>query len=137
MAGWQQTIIVGNVGRDPEVRYLPSGQAVASFSVAVTRRWNDRETSERREETTWFRVTCWRKLAETANQYVRKGTQIMVVGTVKASAYTDNSGQPASTLELTADNFQLLGSRQSEGEGGYPSGGDDYSSPGTVGDIPF
>jgi len=137
MAGWQQTIIVGNVGRDPEMRFLQSGPAVASFTVAVTRRWNDRESNERREETTWFRVTCWRKLAETANQYVRKGTQIMVVGTIKASAYTDNSGQPASTLELTADNFQLLGSRQSEGEGGYPSSGDDYSSPGTVGDIPF
>ena len=117
MAGWQQTIIVGNVGRDPEVRYLQSGQAVASFSVAVSRKWKDKDTDEQREETTWFRVTCWRRLAETANQYVRKGTQIMVVGSIKASAYTDKEGQPASSLELTADNFQLLGSRgDAEGE---------------------
>lgn len=117
MAGWQQTIIVGNVGRDPEVRYLQSGQAVASFSVAVSRKWKDKDTDEQREETTWFRVTCWRRLAETANQYVHKGTQIMVVGTIKASAYTDKEGQPASSLELTADNFQLLGSRgDAEGE---------------------
>lgn len=124
MAGWQQTIIVGNVGGDPELRYLQSGQAVASFSVAVTRKWTDKQTDERKEETTWFRVTCWRNLAEIANQYVHKGTQIMVVGTVKASAYTDKSGQPASSLELTADNLQLLGSRE-DGEhaenGGTPT----------------
>lgn len=116
MAGWQQVIIVGNVGRDPEVRYLQNGQAVTNFSVAVTRKWNDRESDEKREETTWFRVTCWRKLAEIAHQYVHKGTQIMVVGTIKASAYADKDGRPAVNLELTADNFQLLGGRDAEPE---------------------
>lgn len=126
MASWQQTIIVGNVGHDPDIRYLQNGDAVASFSVAVTRRWNDRVTNERREETTWFRVTCWRKLAETANQYVVKGAQIMIVGTVKASAYADKAGQPAAALELTADNLLLLGPRQSADE-----------STSSTGDIPF
>lgn len=138
MAGWQQTIIVGNVGRDPEMRYLPSGQAVTNFTVAVTRRWNDRQTSERKEETTWFRVSVWGNQAETANNFVRKGTQIMVVGRISARAYTDNAGQPAASLELTADTFQLLGSR---GDGqGAPQGGYDYgqgAAQGGVDDIPF
>jgi single-strand DNA-binding protein len=138
MAGWQQTIIVGNVGRDPEMRYLPSGQAVTNFTVAVTRRWNDRQTNERKEETTWFRVAVWGNQAETANNFVRKGTQIMVIGRISARAYQDNGGQPAASLELTADTFQLLGGR---GEGqGAPQGGYDYSQgapQGGVDDIPF
>ena len=135
MAGWSQTMIIGNVGRDPEMRYLQNGTPVCSFSVAVTRKWNDRNTNERREETTWYRVTAWRQLAETANQFVRKGMQIMVVGQTKASAYLDNSGQPAATLELTADNMQFLGSRDGAGQG-QPV--DEYSGgTGDLNDIPF
>lgn len=143
MAGFQQVIIVGNVGRDPEPRDLPDGSRVVNFSVAVTRRWNDRQTNERREETTWFRVACYRQLAETALQYVRKGTQIMVVGRISARAYLDNNQQPAVSLDLNADNFQLLGSRD-QGEGGSSStagsgsrSGGSYSEPDTGGDIPF
>ncbi|MFN8379355.1 MAG: single-stranded DNA-binding protein [Anaerolineae bacterium] len=123
MAGYQQCIIVGNVGRDPEVRDLPNGDKVANFSVAVTRRWNDRQTNEKREETTWFRVACYRQLADIANQYVRKGTQIMVVGRISARAYLDNNQQPAVSLDLNADTFQLLGGRDGEGAGGSYSGG--------------
>jgi single-strand DNA-binding protein len=138
MAGWSQTIVVGNVGRDPEMRYTQSGIPVCTFSVAVTRKWTDKATNERKEETVWYRVTCWRQLAETANSYVRKGGQVMVIGQVKASAYTDNAGQPAASLELTADTFQLLGSR---GDGqGAPQGGYDYgqgAAQGGVDDIPF
>ncbi|MGQ9889093.1 MAG: single-stranded DNA-binding protein [Aggregatilineales bacterium] len=111
MAGWSQTIIIGNVGRDPQLRYTQSGVPMCDFSVAVTRRIGRRDDPNRTEKTTWFRVTCWRQLADIASQYVRKGTQIMVVGTIEASAYTDRSGQPAASLDLTADNFQLLGSR--------------------------
>lgn len=91
------------------MRYLQSGIPVCDFSVAVTRRIG--RGDERTEKTTWFRVTCWRQTAELAAQYVRKGAQIMVVGTIEASAYTDRSGQPAVSLDLTADNFQLLGAR--------------------------
>ncbi|MDK3158884.1 single-stranded DNA-binding protein [Anaerolineae bacterium CFX9] len=134
MAGWSQTIIVGNVGRDPEMRYLQSGVGVCSFSVAVSRRWTDRNTQEQREETTWYRVSAWRQLAETANQFVRKGMQVMVIGQVKARAYLDNSGQPAASIELTADDIRFLGSR---GDG---AGGDDggYGAPQSdMDNIPF
>lgn len=134
MAGWSQTIIVGNVGRDPEMRYLQSGVGVCSFSVAVTKKWTDRTSNEPREKTTWYRVTCWRNLAETANNIVRKGVNIMVVGNVDAQAYTDKSGNPAASLELTADTFQLLGNRgdnMSGDDGGYSGG------PSSEDDIPF
>jgi single-strand DNA-binding protein len=138
MAGWSQTIIVGNVGRDPQLRYTQSGIPVCDFTVAVTRRTGRRDDPERSEKTVWHRVTCWRQLAEIANQYVRKGTQIMVVGVVEASAYMDKSGQPAASLDLTADNFQLLGSRADAEARSGGSGYDDYAPPAEdVGEIPF
>jgi single-strand DNA-binding protein len=140
MAGWQQTIIVGNVGRDPRFQYTQSGIAVCDFSVAVTRRFGGRDNTERQEKTTWFRVTCWRNLAEIARDFVHKGTQIMVVGSIDASAYTDKGGQPAASLDLTADNFQLLGSRDGQGQGqGQPRGDyNDFAPPADdIGDIPF
>ena len=95
MAGYQYTIIIGNVGRDPEMRYTQSGVAVADFSVAVSRRWTDRTSNEQREKTTWFRVSAWRGLAETVNQYVHKGMQVMVTGEVDASAYAGQDGSAA------------------------------------------
>ena len=143
MAGWAQTIIIGNVGRDPEMRYLQSGTPVCSFSVAVTRRWNDKNSNEQKEKTVWYRVSCWRQLAETANNYVHKGMQIMVVGELEpARAYLDNSGQPAASLELTAQNFQFLGQRgEGQGQGSSTSYAEDYSgggaNSGNVDDIPF
>lgn len=134
---WHQTIIVGNVGRDPELKYLASGVPVCNFTVAVNERWTDSGTNEQKEKTTWYRVACWRKLAETANQYVHKGMQVMVVGNVEARAYTDNSGQPAASLELTARDVRFLGSR-AEREGGDSSQYDDTSPPQeNMSDIPF
>lgn len=127
MAGYQYTIIVGNVGRDPELRYTQSGVAVCDFSVAVSRRWTDRNSNEQREETTWFRVSAWRGLAETCNQFVHKGMQIMVTGRVGASAYVGQDGQARASLEITAQDVQFLG-RRGEGadmEGDYPSEPDD------------
>jgi single-strand DNA-binding protein len=122
MAGYQYTIIIGNVGRDPEMRYTQSGVAVSDFSVAVSRRWTDRTSNEQREKTTWFRVSAWRGLAETVNQYVHKGMQVMVTGEVDASAYTGQDGSARATLEITARDIQFLG-RRGEGadEGTYPS----------------
>ena len=143
MAGFAQTIIIGNVGRDPEMRYLQNGTAVCSFSVAVSRRWNDKSSNEQREKTVWYRVSCWRQLAETANNYVKKGMQIMVTGELEpARAYLDNAGQPAATLELTAQNMQFLGQRgEGQGSGGdYDDGGGNYgggSGSSNVDDIPF
>ena len=122
MAGYQYTIIIGNVGRDPEMRYTQSGVAVADFSVAVSRRWTDRTSNEQREKTTWFRVSAWRGLAETVNQYVHKGMQVMVTGEVDASAYAGQDGSPRATLEITARDIQFLGRRGEGGdEGSYPS----------------
>lgn len=142
MAGYEQTIIVGNVGRDPELRQTQSGASVTGFSVAVTTRWTDRQTNERREKTNWYSVSCWGRLAEVANQYVRKGTQIMVIGTVTARAWTDNNGESRASLDLRADNFQLLGSRNDNmGDGGSGGYDDEYSSssnpPQNIDDIPF
>ncbi len=141
MAGFEQTIIVGNVGRDPETRTTNNSQ-VTTFSVAVTRRWRDKATQEQREATNWYRVNCWGPLAETAARIVRKGAQIMVVGAPTASAYIDKDGQARASLEMRADNFQLLGSRADNADGG-PSGSDnygDYSGGGAdrnIDDIPF
>lgn len=140
MAGYQQVTIVGNVGRDPKMTFTQSGIAVCDFSVAVTRKFGGRDGGEKREKTTWFRVTCWRQQAEIANQYVRKGTPILVVGTVEVNAYLDKSGQPAASLELTADTFQMLGSRgdaqqgaSAGGQGGY----EDNPPPDDLNEIPF
>jgi single-strand DNA-binding protein len=136
---YQQIIIVGNVGRDPELRYTQSSIAVCDFSVAVNRRVRDENAPNgRRDETTWFRVTAWRQLAETVAQYVKKGRQVMVIGEVKASAYTDKAGQPAATLEITASDVRFLGSREEGGsDSGEHSGGgyqdDDFTPRGNRG----
>lgn len=117
MAGWQQTIIVGNVGRVDDPRTTQSGTAVFSFSVAVTERWNDKQSNQRQEKTTWYRVTCWRQLAETMAQYVSVGTQVMVIGSVEADAYMNKDNEPTASLKLTAREVQLLGSRGEQASG--------------------
>lgn len=136
---YQQITIIGNVGRDPELRYLQNGVAVCDFSVAVNKRYT--ANGEQRDDTTWFKVTCWRQLAETVKQYVTRGKQIMVVGEVKASAYLDKSGQPAATLELTAQTIKFLGGREGGGSGGGEYNQNDayreFAPPGQMDDIPF
>lgn len=119
MAGFQQVIIVGNLGRDPELKYIQSGVAVCNFTVAVSTTTGQGE--QRQEKTTWFRVAAWRELGERCQQYLAKGRQVMVIGTVDVRAYTDNSGQPQASLELTARDVRFLGSR--EGGGGSSGGG--------------
>ena len=105
---FEQTIIIGNLGNDPELRYTSSGVPVATFSVAVNRKWTNADGTPG-EETKWFRVTAWRKLAETVNQYLSKGRQVMVVGRVVASAFSGQDGAPRASLELTADTVRFLG----------------------------
>jgi single-strand DNA-binding protein len=117
MAGLNKIIIIGNLGRDPEMRYTPSGSPVTSFSVAVSRRYNTRE-GEPREETEWFRVSCWDRLAETANQYLQKGKQVYIEGRVRIHSWDDSqSGERRSQMEVTASNLVLLGQRGEQGEG--------------------
>lgn len=134
MAGFQQVIVVGNLGRDPELRYTQGGVPVCSFSVAVTT--TSGQADNRQEKTTWFRVSAWRELGERCNQYLAKGRQVMVIGTVETRAYADNAGQPASSLELTARDVRFLGSREDGGGSGGRSG-DDYGGSSGVDDIPF
>jgi len=134
---FQQTIIVGNLGKDPEMRYTPDGTAVTSFTVAVSRKWTNAQ-GEHGEKTTWFKVSCWRKLAETTNQYLKKGRQVMVIGEIEASSWTDQEGKPRASLDLTARDVRFLGTR----EGGSSEGGGDMSSapssaPRDEEDIPF
>ena len=108
---WHQTIVVGNLGGDPELRYLQSGQAVCNFSVAVSERWRDRNTNEQRERTTWYRVAAWGGLGETCNQYLSRGRQVMVIGNVQARGYVNNNGEAAASLDLTARDVRFLGGR--------------------------
>ncbi|MBN2471105.1 MAG: single-stranded DNA-binding protein [Anaerolineae bacterium] len=136
---YQYTVIVGNVGRDPELRYTPGGAAVCDFSVAVNRRWTGQD-GQQNEKTTWFRVTCWNKLAEVVNQYVTKGRQILVTGEVDASAWVDNDGNARATLEMTARDVKFLGSRQDDFNGGFgQEGGGSGPGPSSsdLQDIPF
>ena len=122
MASVNKVILVGNCGRDPEIRYLPSGQAVANVSIATSSRRKDRNTGETVEDTQWHRVTFYDRLAEIAGEYVRKGRPIYVEGRLKYGKYTDQSGVEKNTVDIVATELQLLGGR--EGMGG-PSDGDD------------
>jgi len=131
---YQKTVVVGHLGRDPEMRYTPSGVPVTSFSVATTRKWTN-ANGEQQEKTTWFRVTCWRKLAELTAQYLQKGRLVLVEGDVEASAWTDREGAARASLELTATTVKFLGGRGevSEGIPGEPGG----ELPATEDEIPF
>ena len=129
---FQHIVIVGNLGSDPEMRFTPSGVPVATFPVAVNRRWTD-GNGEQREKTTWFRVTAWRRLAELCNQYLSKGRLVLVEGEIDASAWLDNQGNPRATLELTARNVRFLGG----GNGGGGKASDTQPVVREEEDIPF
>ncbi len=120
-----KVILIGNLGSDPEMRYTPNGAAVCEFRMAVNRRYTTSD-GEQREETDWFRVTCWNRLAETVNQYLQKGRKAYVEGRISSSAYTDREGQPRATLEVTAETVRFLDS--SGGAYGEPGGSPDSVS---------
>ncbi|MFM1909066.1 MAG: hypothetical protein RLZZ591_2743 [Pseudomonadota bacterium] len=123
MASVNKVIIVGNLGRDPEVRSFPSGDRVANVTIATTDKWRDKQTSEMREATEWHRVVFNGRLAEIAEQYLRKGSQVYVEGSLRTRKWTDASGQEKYSTEIRADQMQMLGGRQ--GMGG-PSQDDGY-----------
>jgi single-strand DNA-binding protein len=122
MASVNKVILIGNCGRDPEIRYLPSGQAVANVSVATSSKRKDKNTGEMIEDTQWHRVTFYDRLAEIAGEYVKKGRPIYVEGRLKYGKYTDKDGIEKNTVDIIATEMQLLGAR--EGMGG-PAGGED------------
>lgn len=118
---FQSITIIGNLGSDPEQRFLPNGTPVTSFSVAVNRTWKD-ANGQPQSKATWFKVTCWRKLAETTAQYLSKGSKVLIVGEMEAArAYTDKSGNPAAQLELTANQVKFLSTKGENGQVGPES----------------
>ena len=123
MASVNKVILVGNCGRDPEIRYLPSGQAVANVSVATSSKRKDKNTGESIEDTQWHRVTFYDRLAEIAGEYLKKGRPVYVEGRLKYGKYTDQAGVEKNTVDIIATELQLLGGR--EGMGGPHDGGDE------------
>jgi single-strand DNA-binding protein len=122
VAGINKVIIVGNLGRDPEMRYLPSGSPVTNFSVAVSRRWKSRD-GEDKEETEWFNVNCFDRLAEIANQYLSKGRQVYIEGRLRTRSWDDQqTGEKRYRTEVVATEMQMLGQRGDQG--GDQFGGD-------------
>lgn len=141
---YQKIIVVGNLGGDPEMRYMPDGTAVTNFSMASNRRWTDGATGQPRDETTWFRVSVWRKQAETVNQYLSKGSKVLVEGRLRPDpasggprTYTRQDGTVGASFEITADTVRFLSGRD---DGDYSGGGDEnyQSAPAQEeDDIPF
>ena len=132
MASVNKVIIVGNLGKDPETRYAPSGDAICNITLATTDTWRDKASGEKREATEWHRVVFFGKLAEIAGQYLRKGSQVYVEGSLRTRKWQDKDGQDRYTTEIRADEMKMLGSRQGMGgegaparnEGGYGGGRD-------------
>ena len=126
--GVNKVILIGNLGSDPEVRYTPDGVPVANFNLATSESWNDRNTGERQERTEWHRLVLWRKLAEIAGQYLKKGARIYVEGKLQTRSWDDQSGQKRYTTEVVVNDMQMLDSRSEGGGGGSgysdrPAGG--------------
>ena len=116
MASVNKVIVVGNLGKDPETRYVPSGDAVTNITVATTDTWKDKATGEKKESTEWHRIAFFGKLAEIAGQYLKKGSQVYVEGKLRTRKWQDKDGQDRYTTEIIADQMQMLGSRQGAGE---------------------
>ncbi len=151
-----KVFLIGNLGRDPEVRSIPSGQSVATFSLATNRRWKDRD-GNRQDETEWHNIVCWGRQAEVAGQYLKRGRQIHVEGRIQTRSWEDRqSGEKKYRTEIICDNFQMLGQRGESGGsnfggapmpeppagGGSAAGGDSQDGGGDFGgadddDIPF
>jgi len=123
MASINKVIIIGNLGRDPEVRYTPSGAAVCNVSVATTRNWKDKNSGDKVEETEWHRVVFYDRLAEIAGEYLKKGRSVYVEGRLKTRKWADKDGKDNYTTEIVAEQMQLLGGREGGGGGGGNYGG--------------
>jgi single-strand DNA-binding protein len=144
---YQKIILVGNLGRDPEMRYLPDGTAVTNLSVATNRRWTDRASGEQREQTVWFRVSVWGPQAETVNQYLSKGRQVLVEGRLEADPetggprlFTRQDGTVGASYEVRGFTVRFLGGRDTGSYGGDSNFESSYDEAATVeeeDDIPF
>lgn len=125
-------IIIGNLGRDPELNYTPSGTAMTKFSLADSRRWRDKQSGEQREETTWFNVVAWDQLAETCNQYLHKGSKVFIEGRMTSRKYTDKDGNERTAWDVRVLEMQML---DPKGQGSSSGGG--YGEDMTADEVPF
>ena len=132
MASVNKVILVGNLGADPEVRYMPNGDAVCNIRLATTESWKDKSSGEKKEITEWHRVVFYRKLAEIVNQYVKKGSALYIEGRIRTRKWQDKEGQERYTTEIEANEMQMLGGR-GQGGGGDSSGAPPARSQGNTG----
>ena len=121
--GINKVILVGNLGNDPDVRYMPNGEAVANVSVATTESWKDKQTGEKQERTEWHRVVMFRRLGEIAGEYLKKGSQVYIEGKLQTRKWQDKNGNDRYTTEIIANEMQMLGSRGGGGGGSAEFGG--------------
>lgn len=117
MASVNKVILIGNLGKDPETRYMPSGEALTSFSIATSETWKDKASGEKKEATEWHRISTFGKLAEICGEYLRKGSQVYIEGSLRTRKWQDKEGQDRYTTEIRADQMRMLGGRGG-GEGG-------------------
>jgi len=127
MASVNKVILIGNLGRDPEVRYTPSGAAVCNLNLATTRNWKNRESGERQEETEWHRVVLYDRQAEIAGEYLKKGRPVYIEGRLKTRKWQDKDGKDNYTTEIVCETMQLLGGREGGGGGGGEDAGGGFS----------
>ena len=128
--GVNKVILIGNAGKDPEVRYMPNGNAVANLTLATSESWKDKNTGETQERTEWHRVVFFRRLGEIVGEYVKKGSKIYVEGKLQTRKWQDQNGQDRYTTEIVADEMQMLDSRGAGGSAGFgPAGGEQRSTP--------
>ena len=134
MASFNKVILVGNLTRDPQVRYTPSGMAVADIGLAVNRSWLDKQTNQRKEEVTFVDVTLWGRTAEIAGEYLAKGRQVLIEGRLHLDQWDDKeTGQKRNKLKVVCEDLRMLGSRQEGGGGRGPSGPPAYAGEGDSG----
>ncbi len=120
MAGVNKVIIVGNLGKDPEVRFMPNGGAVANLAVATSETWKDKQTGEQKERTEWHNIVMYQRLAEIAGEYLKKGSKVYLEGSLQTSKWTDKqTGQDRYKTEIKANELQMLDSKGMQGQGGY------------------
>ena len=131
-----KVILIGNLGRDPEVRYMPNGEAVCNFSIATSETWNDRQSGQRQERTEWHNITMYRRLAEIAGQYLKKGSQVYIEGRIQSRKYTGKDGIERTAYDIVANEMKMLGSRNAPGgsgsyddQGGYQQPAQQYAPP--------
>ena len=132
--GVNKVILVGNLGKDPESRYMPNGKAVTNFSVATSESWKDKQTGEQREQTEWHNIVMYERLAEIAAEYLKKGSQVYLEGRLRTRKWQDKEGRDRYTTENIANEMQMLGSRGGGAGGGdFGGGGESRARPAPAG----